>query len=161
MPPLATNMPLFPGAWLATFMALLAAVVTCPEPGALSAFDGRPRDHPGRLSSVLEKGGMICGSFDVRNTAEQDCTLASGRQVFLHMLAKLAEESLLYLAPPCCSWIWISRGSSKRSRLNLRGNCSDWAQHHYQIALFVANAILAATARGPTPPRPYICNGKG
>ena len=94
MPPLATNMALFPGAWLATFMALLAAVVTCPEPGALSAFDGSPRDHPGRLSSVLEKEGIICDSFDVRNSAEQDCTLASGRQVFLHMLATLAEESL-------------------------------------------------------------------
>lgn len=150
MPPLATNMALFPAAWLVPFMYLLSTADTRPAPSAISAFDGMPRENPGRLSAFLKEWEIPCDSFDIRNSEKQDCTLDCGTQVFLQMLAQVALESLLWLGPPCCSWIWISRNSHKRSRLNLYGSGSDWTQHHYQIALFVANAILAATARGPT-----------
>lgn len=52
---------------------------------------------------------------------------ASVRVGFIRAVAytlQLAPNALLHAGPPCSSWVWISRGSTKRSKKNPMGNKS-------------------------------------
>ena len=63
----------------------------------MAALQGLRRMHPGQLAKVK------CGCESLSE-------------------APAVTGSLLWLAPPCATWVWMSRGSTGRSRTRARGS---------------------------------------
>jgi hypothetical protein len=114
--------------------------------GAISAFDGTPRD--GRMSQCLVEEGLPCISFDQCNNPKQDLLELAGVQMFLDALCRLLPDSLLWMAPVCSSFVWMNRSGNGRSIARPEGRLSSSVAQANEMAEFVANAMLAATALG-------------
>ena len=55
----------------------------------------------------------------------ENCESTRTRQGFIRALAyilQLQVSGLLHCGPPCSSWVWVSRGSTKRTRYNVLGS---------------------------------------
>lgn len=115
--------------------------------GCISVFDGVER--PGRMSNMLQAAGLPCFSMTREsNSLKQDVSQPEGVQHFLQLLALLAPNSLLWLAPPCNSWIFMSSSVHRRSPREPLGSPDAWVDYHNGLAEFTAMAILAATSVG-------------
>ncbi len=44
-------------------------------------------------------------------------------QLVVYIL-RLQADGMIWWAPPCSSWVWINRGTAKRSKTNVLGDCS-------------------------------------
>lgn len=113
--------------------------------GAVSAFDGC-----GSLSRALNEHGIASLGYDITNDEiYENCLTLEGVQFFLMMLVRVAVGGVVWLGPPCCSWIWLTRSKSKRTRSQPEGNVHDpWVRQHNCIADFVAKVILVCHERG-------------
>ena len=97
----------------------------------------------------MEAASLRCGTFDILHAADQDCTQQSGRDLVLSMLEGTRRGGLVWLAPPCSSWIFLSRSKSQRTKQRPQGNHLDpWVKHHNCIADFVATVLMRCQELG-------------
>ena len=54
--------------------------------------------------------------------ADDDINSSTGFLKALLYVMSLSNDGLFWVAPPCSSWVWLSRGSSHRSKDNILGN---------------------------------------
>jgi hypothetical protein len=114
MPPRAWGEVAMPISWAWLYVFFLLASSADQFVGGLSIFDGF--GHPGCMSQHLNAAGLPTIGIDRRtNDPKHDGSSLSGVQYIIACLARLAPNSLVWLAPPCCSWIWISRSVHGRS----------------------------------------------
>lgn len=118
----------------------LLSVETMSSWVAASVFDGS-----GNLSAAF--CGQ-CASYDIlQDGTAQDVLHPLGLRHYLHILAYTSKYGLHWFAPPCCSWVFLTRVKSCRSRSAPQGATSDpWVVTHNAIATWVANAIFTAAA---------------
>lgn len=77
-------------------------------------------DH--NLSRAVWLAGISVICRDIRDSRHLDWLTTWGFLITLQGLRHMAKHGLAWFAPPCSSWIWLSRGSTHRSGLNPRGN---------------------------------------
>ena len=145
MPPMMSKHVQFPDEWLPCY-TLFKERRGRQVLAALSAFDGRPR--PKRISGAFQDAGLMEWSLDRRNSPKEDMGQDVGIQKFLDALSQCDQDSLLWLAPECCTWVWINRHSSGGREDRVHGTLSSRVLEANSIAWIVARAILAATAAG-------------
>ena len=151
MPPMMSKMVAFPADWLPVY-ELFKEVRSRQLPAVISCFDGCPR--PKRISGACEDAGLLSWSLDIRNSPKEDLGEDIGIQKFLDALSQCAHDSLLWLAPECCTWVWINRHSSGRRENRVQGLPSRRVMQANTLAnVFVSRAILAATAAGTSSAR--------
>ena len=73
------------------------------------------------LSKAVFEAGYACMARDIKMSRKLDITSTVGFMAILQGLRCLAIGALAWLAVPCSSWIFLSRGSSKRTRLRPKG----------------------------------------
>lgn len=131
--------------WAVPLAFLAAAANPSATLGAVSAFDGC-----GSLSRALNDHGIAASGYDMANdNIYENCLTLEGVQFFLMMLVRVAAGGVVWLGPPCCSWIWLTRSKSKRTGDHPEGNIEDkWVQQHNCIAEFVAKVIVTCHQRG-------------
>ena len=118
-------------------------------PGAISCFDGRPRPDRSRISDQLNAQGIPCYSLDTEVTEKMDVTTDVGILIFLRMLIRLAEKSLLWFAPPCGSFTgFVSKHSHGRSPTEPEGIVGPWTRWGSNCADWTAKAVRAAASKG-------------
>ena len=76
-------------------------------------------DH--NLSRAIWLAGIPVICRDIRDSRHLDWLSTLGFLITLQGLRHMARGGLAWFAPPCSSWIWLSRGSTRRSALNPRG----------------------------------------
>ena len=135
----------FPTDWLPVY-TLFKEIRNKQVLAVISCMDGRPR--PKRISGACEDAGLVAWSLDTRNSPKEDLTKSCGIQKFLDALSQSAVDSLVWLAPECCTWVWINRHSSGRRENRIEGLPSSRVLQANEVARSVALAILAATAAG-------------
>ena len=113
MPPIATNIAIFPPSWLPFFLFYQDRYDGGLVLGAVALFDGAVRD--GRMSDRMRIGGFPAVSIDSENTPKQNVRLASALQIYVDTMARLAPDSIQWMAPPCASWVVLPRSHTGRS----------------------------------------------
>ena len=68
------------------------------------------------ISLGLEHFAYTGKSIDIREDPRCDFLTPGGFLLCLRVILLLQVGALCWLAPPCSTWVWISRASSKRSR---------------------------------------------
>ena len=123
--------------------ALQAQLKNLPMLRAGSVFDGC-----GTLSQAFHGEGLSCFSFDLANSKEQDILSADGLQLLMLMLLQVSMGGLVWLGVPCCSWVWLSRKQSKRTKKRPSGKkqgqsekVKKWIDAHNRPALGQNNCI--------------------
>ena len=88
-------------------------------------------------------------SFDKRYGLNQDLATAAGFALALNLVLKILNHGMLWAAPVCSSWVWISRSRTGRSALNASGDLK-----HLSVRIanrmvdFTVLLIVVAYARG-------------
>ena len=54
--------------------------------------------------------------FDILIAKEHDLTTTAGLKLVLESVFAIKEHGLVWLAPVCSSWVWMSRSNTKRSK---------------------------------------------
>ena len=90
-------------------------------------------------------------AFEVLSNPTCDMLSAEGFLHALMLIRRLKPSSLVHLAPVCSSWVWVNRGTSKRSREHPLGDTSlAYICQANQMVSRVIMICLVATARGHT-----------
>ncbi|CAE7244498.1 unnamed protein product [Symbiodinium sp. CCMP2592] len=130
---------------------LLAALVF-----ALPGLDWSPTDHCELFAGEMAitraelEAGRRAVAFDVRYDSlfmnfNGDCGYCHA----IYQVLRLIPGGGLMIAPVCSSWIFMSRGSTKRSKYNARGNPSaPSVQQGNLMAARTAILLYLAAARG-------------
>ena len=78
------------------------------------------------LTAAFRAFGMSCASMDKATNPDTDDVLSDvGKGRLLYTVVKLAPGGLPWLAPPCSSWVWMSRRTSKRSSQDIEGDTTN------------------------------------
>lgn len=74
------------------------------------------------VSRSLQFLGYRGKSFDQRYTDNHNFLSPQGFLAVLTTLQQLHPGAIFWSAPPCSTWVWVSRSSTKRSREDVLGN---------------------------------------
>lgn len=74
------------------------------------------------LSRAMFDHGFVCICRDLCDSQDLDILRGLGFLSLLAGLRHLCKGGLSWWAPPCSSWVWLSRGSTHSSALNPRGS---------------------------------------
>lgn len=131
--------------WSEMVAYFAAHAVVSASLGGISVFDGC-----GSMSKAMNDHNIPALGFEVKNDPTyQDCLTMEGAQYFVMMLVRVTINGIIWLGPPCCSWIWMTRSKSKRTRQCPAGARGDaWVDMHNKIADFVAQTIKTCHERG-------------
>jgi len=122
--------PLVP-LWL---LAFLRAAEPPPRTlDVLEVFSGR-----GHLWQACSASGLSARGFDNRQAWEEDLTLFDGYMLLLLLVLSVKEGGLIWLAPPCSWWIFLSQHNHQRKAAN------QWAGKVDDLNVQRANHIAAA-----------------
>ena len=103
----------------------LAIILTCLEESIGPVTDKTvfQEDFAGHhhLSSAIFQYGLPVLCRDFKFSRNLDVLKGVGFMAAIAGLRSLCEGGLSWIGVPCSSWIFLSRGSTKRSRLNVRG----------------------------------------
>lgn len=135
-----------PALWMAVVLFFQERNRDKVKLSVMSVFDGRPRQ--GRISDASEAVGLTGYSLDQKNDPKQDMSLNCGVQMFIDGIARMAVESLLWLAPECSSWVWVCWSTTGRRTNRPGGVPSSAVLAANHLAEFVARALLLATYLG-------------
>ncbi len=140
--------------WLAIVAFLVAHAADAPL-GAVSVFEGC-----GSLSRALNDYHIPALGFEIlRDPIYEDLLAMEGIQNLLMMVVRVCVHGVVWLGPPCCSWIWMTRSKSRRSREHPEGNEMDpWVAMHNQIALFVSRIALTCHMRKSSSNPCQVCS---
>ena len=143
MPPLAMRTITLPIIWAVALSFL--ADNDKPRIQALSIFDGT-----GGMSSAFFEVGWLTSSFEIsRDPILQDVLSLQGTQAVLQAIMRMPMDALVWLAPPCGSWGWLSRSKSRRSSASPEGNINDsWVHANNLLADWVALILRLLTSLG-------------
>jgi hypothetical protein len=143
--------PGFPKQWLPfwdllPFRSLTSSVHAVPL-DVLDMFAG-PKFMLTR--SCVEHGLNAISMEKLNDSLMENVLTAEGQQFFLQALRRMPRGALLWMGPPCNSWIRCSQSWYHRTEECPESNPSMYPQVIYwnAIADFVAAAILAATTLG-------------
>jgi hypothetical protein len=111
----------FPAEWSALLAAELQQRTATPSGDALKGLDGFGGCK--NLTQAFNHAGLVCESFEVKDDPiNQNCLCNQGVARWIQQLTRLEKKGLVWMGPPCGSWIWISRNSFGRSRGNVLGD---------------------------------------
>ena len=101
-------------------VVLSSLVISLDKPQIPAAFQ---EDFAGAhaLSTAVFQAGYVCYARDIKMSKHLDIASGTGFMAILQGLRSLAIGALAWLALPCSSWVFLSRGSTKRSRLRPKG----------------------------------------
>ena len=108
--------PACPGAG----QALWGSLAQVPEQAAL-AF-GEVFAGNGAVHRAVADLGYSVRALDVKYAGDHDVLTPVGLVVLMSTALALVPGGCLWAAPPCSTWIWLSRGSTGRHH-NARGDC--------------------------------------
>ena len=69
--------------------------------------------------------GYIGISLDVRVSQHHDVLSPVGLVLLLQQVLRMGPGSVLWCAPPCSTWVFMSRGTTKRSKLKPEGDVAN------------------------------------
>ena len=69
----------------------------------------------GELHKAFARAGYRARGFDVRQHPDEDICRLAGLHAAAALVRRLRPGGLLWLAPPCSSWVWISSSWHKRT----------------------------------------------
>ena len=100
------------------------------------------------ISNAVRKA-YPAASFDKRYDLGQDLATELGFSLALELIVRIFKYGMLWAAPVCSSWVWISRSRTGRSVRNAIGN----VKHHSvrcanKMVDFTILLIMVAYARG-------------
>ena len=99
-------------------------------------FSGR-----GGIAKAMQEEGLRVIRYDITLDARRhDITTDAGLDDLLASLVRVPFGGLAWFAPPCSSWVWLSRGTYDRSVANPAGDTS-------QARVRAANRIAELTAK--------------
>ena len=101
----------------------------------LEVFSGR-----GHLWQACSDSGLSARGFDNRQAWEEDVTLFDGFMLLLLLVLSVKEGGLIWLAPPCSWWVFLSHHNHQRTAAN------QWAGKVEDPKVQRANHIAAATS---------------
>lgn len=101
-------------------IVLSSLVISFDKPQIPTAFQEDFAGHHA-LSKAVFEAGYACIARDIKMSKHLDIASGTGFMAILQGLRSLAICGLAWLAIPCSSWIFLSRGSTKRSRLRPKG----------------------------------------
>lgn len=98
------------------------------------------------LTLAMNNCGMQCASFEIADDpVMQNCLSNEGVVYWIDLLTSIDGQGLVWIGPPCASWIWIARSSFGRSQGNTLGDLSNpHTVMHNRIAEFVALTMRTA-----------------
>eukprot|EP00971_Amphidinium_carterae_P352446 6492598-Amphidinium_carterae.2 len=71
-----------------------------------------------------------------------------GVQLLVEKLALLREHALVFLSPPCCSWVWLSRSKSRRCKDSPLGDVATrFVDEGNRVAEVVSSVMLLAAKK--------------
>ncbi len=76
----------------------------------------------GRVSASLRAEGFVGRSLDVAYSPDHDVLTPVGLLLLLKTALELRTGGVLWAAPPCSTWVFLSRGSTLRTRTEPEGN---------------------------------------
>ena len=91
----------------------------------------------------------VCGCTRLSPQIQRTLAMLAFFRTLPHRARRTLPYGLLWMGPPCKSWVWMARHSFGRSVQNIAGDPRN-AQtvYHNKIGSFVGKAIMAATACG-------------
>ena len=90
------------------------------------------------ISHGVRAQSFPAGSFDKRYHVDEDLSTAKGFSLALIFVLQIARFGMLWGAPVCSSWVWVSRSRTGRSRQNALGNLR-------HLSVQVANRMVEYT----------------
>ena len=76
-----------------------------------------------RITKALRARGCCAVPYDnMTISPSMDLLTPLGFALAVRLVLSLGRGALLWLAPPCSSWVWVNRATSGRSPLNWEGN---------------------------------------
>lgn len=101
---------------LTSLLASVGPIESCEGTSFQEDFAGQ---HA--LSRAIYDAGFRVICRDVVNSRFHDILTPAGFLVILAGLRKMLPGGLYWCAPPCSSWVFLARGSTRRSRLRPQG----------------------------------------
>ena len=101
---------------------------------ALDVFAGT-----GNMAKSFRERGLACEEFEkLRGGVENDVLTPSGSDHLLGLLCRVSAKGVVWLGPPCSTWVWIARSHTKRNSADVNGDTSrEDVQHANATAKFV------------------------
>ena len=100
------------------------------------------------ISKAIRKD-FPAASFDKRYDLNQDLATTTGFALALNLVLRILNHGMLWTAPVCSSWVWISRSRTGRSTLNASGNLKHLSvRTANRMVDFTVLLIVVAYARG-------------
>ena len=67
------------------------------------------------VAGNMMKLGLRCATFEKNDSPLQDILQAGGFLFAVQLVRRICKGGLLFMAPPCGSWVWVNRGTSCRT----------------------------------------------
>jgi hypothetical protein len=123
---------------------LLLDILNSPPLGGVSVFDGC-----GTMKRALTMHSMPTMGFDMQQNADEDIDTEAGFLKLVLMILRVVPQGLVWFGVPCCSWIWMCRSVSRRTKADPAGNTDNrWVQMHNRIADRVSSLLRLCHQRG-------------
>ena len=105
----------------------------------------------GTIHTAFSKNGLSAQGFDIiRNAQYESISTATGFLTALNLVRRMRTAlAMAHFATVCSSWVWLSRGSTKRSNINVLG-CSSSAsaqEGNLQVSRMVLLMMFIAAKR--------------
>ena len=121
-PPASSPPPItlehIPDAWHATALAPLGQEGA--PLGALDVYAGA-----GNMSRSMNAHGTRCEMYDkVYSDVGQNVLCVEGLAQLIALACRVTTKGVVWIGPECSTWVWLSRGHTKRSKSNIEGDTS-------------------------------------
>ena len=104
----------------------------------------------GNMAAAFNAFGLPASTFEKEHGGESEDVLSdAGLGKLLFTVARVATGGLVWLGPPCSSWIWLSRRSTKRKKSDVQGDATVASvAEANKLAHVVADVIRTCHALG-------------
>ncbi len=100
------------------------------------------------VSRGLKLLGFVGWSLDMRYSGAHDLLTAAGFRLLMEGIMRLRPGGLLWAAPPCSSWVWVSSHSTGRARSPTGNRNSAYVQSQNALVCRLLMLSILARARG-------------
>jgi hypothetical protein len=136
-----------PASWVRLVMYVASVAAPVRDLDLLELFAGQGMLH--KSAKLLGLASM--GMDKELNPKHHDLLTTTGLMHAIRAVLRLRVNSLLFLGIPCSSWVWMNRGTSKRSKSNPLGDSSvPSVDTTNRLTSRCVLLIMTAIARGAT-----------
>ena len=97
----------------------------------------------GAITKAAHDAGLVAWGIDKTYDKSHDCMRPRGLRTWLMLLTLTREGTLVWLAPECKSWLWLTRYCSGRSHQRIMGyEDRDWVRRANNLTYRTALVIL-------------------